>query len=124
MTTKSSAKSIPKVVSFQDPRPEPQHYRPQADRILAGDPVQTANNLFRSADGRFNSGVWEAQPGKWRVVFTESEFCHLLTGVIVVTGDDGSQCTFRAGDAFVSPAGFTGTWEILEPAKKLYAFYE
>jgi uncharacterized cupin superfamily protein len=47
-----------------------------------------------------------------------------LTGVIVVTGDDGSQRTFRAGDAFVSPAGFTGTWEILEPAKKLYAYYE
>jgi len=124
MTTKSSTKSMPIVVSFQDPLPLPQRYRPPADRILAGDPVQTANNLFRSADGRFNSGVWEAQPGKWRVVFTESEFCHLLAGVIVVTGDDGSQCTFRAGDAFVSPAGFTGTWEILEPAKKLYAFYE
>jgi EutQ-like cupin domain len=42
----------------------------------------------------------------------------------VVTGDDGSQCTFRAGDAFVSPAGFLGTWEIIEPAKKLYANYE
>ena len=80
--------------------------------------------MFRSADGRFNSGIWEANPGKWRVVFTESEFCHLLEGVIVVTGDDGSQCTFRAGDAFVSPAGFTGTWEIVEAAKKLYAYYE
>ena len=59
-----------------------------------------------------------------RVVFTESKFCHLLAGVIVVTGDDGSQRTFRAGDAFVSPAGFTGTWEIIEPAKKFYAYYE
>ena len=91
---------------------------------LAGDPAQAATNLFQSADGRFKSGIWEAQPGKWRVVFTESEFCHLLAGVIVVTGDDGSQCTFRAGDAFVSPAGFLGTWEIIEPAKKLYANYE
>jgi uncharacterized cupin superfamily protein len=24
----------------------------------------------------------------------------------------------------VSPAGFTGTWEIVEPAKKFYAYYE
>jgi hypothetical protein len=119
-----SAKPIPKVISFQDPLPEPQRYRPQADRILSGDPAQTATNLFQSADGRFKSGIWEAQPGKWRVVFTESEFCHLLAGVIVVTGDDGSQCTFRAGDAFVPPAGFLGTWEIIEPAKKLYANYE
>jgi uncharacterized cupin superfamily protein len=92
-----SANAMPKVVSFQDPLPEPQRYRPPADRILAGDPAQAAINLFQSSDGRFNTGIWEAQPGKWRVVFTESEF---------------------------SPAGFTGTWEILEPAKKLYAYYE
>jgi uncharacterized cupin superfamily protein len=52
------------------------------------------------------------------------QFCHLLAGVIVVTGDDGSQCTFRAGDAFVSPAGFLGTSEIVEPAKKVYASSE
>ena len=79
----SSAKPIPKVISFQDPLPEPQRYRPQADRILSGDPVQAATNLFQSAASRFNSGVWEAQRGKWRVVFTESELCHLLAGVIV-----------------------------------------
>jgi uncharacterized cupin superfamily protein len=122
--TVGSSEAIPKVISFQDPLPEPRRYRPQADRILSGDPVQIATTLFQSADGRFNSGIWEAQPGKWRVVFTESEFCHLLAGVIVVTGDDGSQRRFTAGDAFVSPAGFTGTWEIVEPAKKLYACYE
>ena len=124
MTADPSVKPIPKVVSFQDPLPEPHRYRPQADRILSGDPGQAATNLFQSSDGRFNSGIWEAQRGKWRVVFNESEFCHLLSGVIVVTGDDGSQRIFRAGDAFVSPAGFSGTWEIVEPAKKLYAYYE
>jgi len=124
MTADPSVKPIPKVVSFQDPLPEPHRYRPQADRILSGDPAQAATNLFQSSDGRFNSGIWEAQRGKWRVVFAESEFCHLLSGVIVVTGDDGSQRTFRAGDAFVSPAGFSGTWEIVEAAKKLYAYYE
>jgi uncharacterized cupin superfamily protein len=91
MTANPSAKPMPKVVSFQDTLPQPRRYRPQADRILAGDPAQAAINLFGSADGRFNAGIWEAMPGKWRVVFTESEFCHLLAGVIVVTGDDGSQ---------------------------------
>ena len=75
MTANPSAKPMPKVVSFQDTLPQPRRYRPQADRILSGDPAQVAINLFRSADGRFNSGIWEAQPGKWRVVFTESEFC-------------------------------------------------
>jgi hypothetical protein len=42
----------------------------------------------------------------------------------VITSDDGLVRTIRAGDAFVSPAGFSGTWEVLEPARKYYAIYE
>jgi len=115
---------FPKLVVFQGELPAPNVYRPPSERIISGDPVQSAQNLFQSADGRFNSGIWKAERGTWRVVFTESEFCHLLEGVIIVRGDDGSEATFRAGDAFLSPSGFTGTWEIVEPAKKFYAFYE
>jgi uncharacterized cupin superfamily protein len=118
------SKTIPRVISFQGPLPEPERCAPPADRIVSGNPRQSVQNLFASADGRFNSGIWECAPGKWRVVFTESEFCHLLEGKIIVTGDDGSVATFEAGDSFVSPAGFNGTWEVVEPARKLYAFYE
>ena len=116
--------AIPRVISFQDAGPEPQHYRPEADRILEGDPAQSLTNLFSSADGRFHSGIWECKPGKWRVVFSESEFVHLIAGVMVVASDDGSEQTFRAGDAFVCPSGFTGTWHVLETARKHYAYYE
>ncbi|MCP2081531.1 UNVERIFIED_ORG: putative cupin superfamily protein [Methylorubrum zatmanii] len=112
------------VIAFANSTAEPSTYRPAPERILAGDPVQTATLHFTSADGRFSAGTWAAERGTWRVVFTESEFCHLLEGVIVVTDEAGTQTTFRAGDAFVSPAGFTGTWEIVEPARKLFAFYE
>jgi len=120
----TTADTIPAVVRFGTDLSESESYRPLAERIIAGDPVQAAANFFASADGRFNSGVWQSERGKWRVVFTESEFCYLLAGVIVVTSDDGSMETFKAGEAFVSPAGFKGTWEIVEPAKKFYAFYE
>ena len=120
----TAAVAFTPVVPFQGNLPAPETFRPPQDRILAGDPLQCAVNLFQSADGRFNSGIWECQPGTWRVVFSESEFCHLLAGVIIVTGDDGSIRTFKAGDAFVSPAGFTGTWQVVEPARKYYAFYE
>jgi len=116
--------SIPKVIGFSDPLPEPTRHLPAAERIISGAPHQTVQNLFESADGRFNSGIWSCEPGKWRVIFTESEFCQLLEGVIIVRSDDGSERTFRAGDAFVSPAGFTGTWDVTERAKKYYAFYE
>ena len=110
--------------SVLDATPAPEPYRPPADRILAGDPVQRVWNLHSSDDGHFHSGVWECQPGKWRVVFTETEFCHLLEGVIVVTSQDGATRRFVAGEAFVSPSGFEGTWEVVELARKRYAIYE
>lgn len=116
--------SCPAVIPFADPQPKGDAFRPAADRIIAGDPEQAAHNLFQSADGRFNSGIWECEPGTWRVVFSESEFCHLIAGKIVVTGDDGATRTFQAGDAFVTPAGFTGTWQVVEKARKYYAVYE
>ena len=124
MAESESPKGIPAVLRFDGPLPAPQTYRPPADRIISGDPLQTAWNVFATTDERFNSGIWECQPGKWRVVFSESEFCQLLEGVLVVNGDDGTTTTFRAGDAFVTPAGFTGTWEVREKARKVYAFYE
>lgn len=112
------------TVDFGGSRPEPSEWRPPAERIVAGDPLQRAWNLYSSADGHFHAGIWECRPGKWRVVFTEHEFCQLLAGRIVVTGDDGSEHTYVTGDAFVSPSGFTGYWEVVEPARKHYVIYE
>jgi uncharacterized protein len=115
--------SVP-TIHLNGPRPEPQIWRPAADRIVSGDPEQRAWNFHSSADGRFHAGIWECAPGKWRVEFTETEFCHVLAGVIVVTGEDGAEQLYRAGDAFVSPAGFRGFWEVRERARKYYAIYE
>ena len=42
----------------------------------------------------------------------------LAIGVIQV------EQSFEKGDAFVVPAGFDGTWENLEPARKYYAIFE
>lgn len=112
------------AVDFQGPLPPPTEWRAPAERIVSGDPLQRAWNLYASADGRFSAGIWECRPGKWRVIFTEHEFCRLLAGRIVVTGDDGVERTYVAGDAFVSPSGFTGYWDVQEPARKHYAIYE
>jgi uncharacterized cupin superfamily protein len=111
-------------IDFDAPLGAVDSYRPAAERILAGDPVQRVWNLYSSPDGRFHSGIWDCAPGTWRVAFTESEFCQLLQGVIVVTSEDGAVRRYVAGDAFVSPAGFTGTWEVREHARKHYAIYE
>jgi uncharacterized cupin superfamily protein len=124
MSAPETALPFAPVVDFRAAAPAPQRYSPPAERLLSGHPEQAAWNYYSSADGRFHSGIWESAVGKWRVVFSESEFCHLLAGVIVVTGDDGAVHTYRAGDAFVTPAGFTGWWDVTEPARKYYAIYE
>src|SRR6187200_2413406 len=66
------------TVDFAGPLPAPAEWRPPAECVLAGDPAQRAWNLYSSSDGHFNAGIWECQPGKWRVMFTEHEFCHVL----------------------------------------------
>lgn len=93
-------------------------------RLLAGTPTQTVANAYSDAGNAFHCGVWEGGVGAWRVAYTEHEFCHLLAGQIRMRGDDGSEITFAAGDSFVIPASFEGIWEVLEPARKLYAVYE
>jgi uncharacterized protein len=36
----------------------------------------------------------------------------------------GGRMSFGAGDAFLIPAGFTGTWEVVEDCSKIYAIFE
>lgn len=93
-------------------------------RVIVGNPIQSGRNYFSDATGRFSAGIWECTPGKWRVHYMEDEFSHLFTGQVVVTDADGSSETFVAGDSFVIPAGFQGTWEVVETARRLYAVHE
>lgn len=94
------------------------------DRLISGQPAQAVANAYSTADERFHCGIWEGDVGAWRVRYTEHELCHMLTGTVRMIGDDGSETMFAAGDSFVIPAGFEGVWEVLEPARKLYAVYE
>jgi hypothetical protein len=112
------------IVAFADTSPEITTSTPAADRLLIGSPVQTTRNFFTDATGQFFAGVWESTPGKWRVRYTETEFCHITRGVVFIEDDHGRGALFRAGDSFVVPAGFAGTWHVREAATKLYVVFE
>ena len=94
------------------------------ERLVAGHPTQRVANVWSDPGNAFHCGVWEGDVGAWRVHYTEHEFCHMLAGTVRMRGDDGSETVATAGDSFVIPAGFVGIWEVLEPARKLYAVYE
>jgi uncharacterized cupin superfamily protein len=97
---------------------EPEEGAPAPDRVISGNPrFRTWNAEER--DGLY-AGVWEATPGKWRIVYDEWEFCHILSGVSIITEEGGEARTVRAGDSFVIRPGFRGTWEVLETTRKEY----
>ena len=92
--------------------------------VVSGAPTTRLQNYFSDGTGQFFSGIWESSPGKWRVSYAENEFCEILSGRVILTGADGQRQEFKAGDAFVIPAGFEGTWETVEPVRKWYAIFE
>ena len=92
--------------------------------VLTGTPVTRLQNYFIDSTGQFFSGIWESSPGKWPISYSESEFCGILSGRVILTDKAGRAEEFKAGDAFIVPAGFEGTWETVEPVKKWYAIFE
>jgi uncharacterized cupin superfamily protein len=115
-------KNLPKIVSFASPI-EDEHSAPDAGKVLAGRPVLTTRNYYADGSQQFFCGVWSSTEGRWRVSYSEHEFCSLLEGHVRLVSDDGSVSDFQAGDSFVIPAGFSGTWETLTACRKLYAIY-
>ena len=61
-----------------------------------------------------------SEPGTVAIDYTEWEFCHVIEGVAVLTNEAGRSWTVKAGDAFILPAGFRGTWRTVEPLAKHY----
>ena len=103
---------------------KPEDSAPAAGNLISGNPQQQIWNVLSSADGRFHVGEWASGPGVWRVNYTEYELCHMLAGVVRLTDEAGTARLYRAGDSFVIPSGFRGTWEVVEACRKLYAIYE
>ena len=103
---------------------EPDVSTPTADRLLVGVPEHRVWNYFTESTQTFFAGRWSGTRGKWRVRYTENELCVMTAGRVVITSDSGERSEFGVGAAFVIPAGFVGTWEVLEDCSKVYAIFE
>lgn len=99
-------------------RATPQTDRPAPDRIIAGDPEFTTWNM-EETDGLY-AGIWQSTPGKWRIVYDEWEYFHILSGISVIQDDKGAAVTLHAGDSYIIRPGFRGTWEVVETTVKDY----
>ncbi len=102
----------------------PEEYRLPAEKLLSGNPLQTVWMHYSDPTRQFFVGIWRSEPGKWRIAYTEEEYCHMLEGCSVITDALGQAFTVRAGDSFVVPRGFIGTWEVLETTTKRFVIHE
>jgi len=94
------------------------------EKLLQGNPRQTVWLQYTDGSGRFMAGIWHSERGRWKILYTEEEYCQVLEGLSVITDEAGIALTVGAGEEFVIPAGFSGTWEVVEPTRKRFVIYE
>lgn len=111
---------MPQLVAFSAAVSEPDFDHPRSDRLVLGNPLRTTWEHY-ATDG-ISCGVWACEPGAWRIAFDEHshEYFHVLQGRIRITDEAGGARTFGPGEACVIPAGFRGTFEVLEAVRKHY----
>lgn len=112
-----------KIIDFSTPHAGDAS-TPAADRLVCGSPRQTVSNYFSDSTEQFFAGRWSSTPGKWRIRYSESEFCCLTKGRVALENQAGERWEFAAGQAFVVPSGFEGTWEVIDDCTKFYAIFE
>jgi uncharacterized protein len=112
------------VFSFESSSAIAEDYFLPGDKLIAGNPRQRIWQHYSDASGKFFAGVWFSEVGKWRISYTEEEYCQILQGVSIISDTDGNATTVSAGDSVVVPRGFVGTWEVVEPTRKVYVIYE
>ncbi|MDR8524876.1 cupin domain-containing protein [Shewanella fidelis] len=117
-------KNIDSILNFAKLNSAIERYKLDAEKIIKGDPNQQLQNHYSSDCEQFHVGVWRSEIGTWKVAYSEHEYCEILSGSSKVTDINGHSITVKTGDRFVIPAGFEGTWEVLDNCQKVYVIFE
>lgn len=113
---------MPQLVAFSAAVSEPAFDHPRPDRLVHGNPLRTTWAHYENALDGISCGVWACEQGAWRIAFDEHshEYFHVLEGRLRITDEAGLAQEFGPGEACLIPAGFNGTFEVLEPVRKHY----
>ncbi len=95
------------------------------DSVVGGDDPRDRFHRFlvasRGNTGEMHVGVWEATAYSERVVdYPCDEIMFVLEGSVTVIDEDGHEETFKQGDCFFMPLGYTGLWKQDETMKKFH----
>ncbi len=99
---------------------------PDADPIVQ-EGVSVATREHRSwinGDGSIETGIWECDAGTFRSRFANyGEMIYIIKGELLCTSDDGTSFSLAEGDSCTFPRGWSGTWQIVRPVRKLFAVW-
>lgn len=90
---------------------------PGKDVLIKGNP-QFKTWVLNSLSNKATSGIWESTPGKWKFANSHWEYCRILSGISIISEENGNRFTVKAGDSFILEPGFSGTWEVIETTRK------
>lgn len=81
---------------------------------------------YRDGSGRVRAGLWAtgADSEALNLVNHADEFCVILEGTVRLTDAAGHTETYREGDTFMIPSGFTGTWESVGAVRKFFLIHD
>ncbi|MEJ6001022.1 cupin domain-containing protein [Paucibacter soli] len=116
---------MPKIVLIDDTAAlTPSLDQPREERRVVGAPWRKTWLLHES--GPVSAGVWECEPGRWRIAFpaTEQEYFFVLEGHARLHGPAGQVQDVRAGQGAVIPPGFEGEFEVVTPVRKQFVVVE
>ena len=107
----------------------PELSHPKPERLLEGHPLRQTWNLVDTplaGAARLSSGIWRCEPGHWRIAFgpTQQEVFTVLAGRCRLHDAQGGWHEAGPGEVLHIPAGFTGSFEVLEAMTKSYVIVE
>lgn len=111
---------MPHVIRLDPNAVAPEIDYPRPERLVKGNPKRTTWLTYENGTGEVFAGIWSCEVGAWRIEMGEREDEHFFVtaGACLLTADDGHAVTCRAGESLVIPAGFRGTFAVLEPLTK------
>ena len=79
---------------------------------------------WTNSDGSIETGIWECDAGTFRSRFADyGEMIYIVQGEMVCTPDGGDAFTLAEGDSCTFPRGWSGTWDVKRPIRKLYTVW-
>ena len=113
---------MPRIQLFSDAPPAPEFDHPRPERSISGNPQRTTWNHFTNDSGEVFMGVWTSEVGAWRIEMgaTEDEYFYVIAGRGRLISEEGEIREFAVGDAVIIPAGFKGTFEVIDTLTKHY----